>query len=127
MITKIDSVTVVVSDQEKALEFYTQVLGWEKRIDNMVNEEFRFLTVGPVGAEVELVLGQESVYGGRGTLNPNANSGIALIADDVQETYNDLSAKGVSFHEPPSVMPWGALATWFSDPDGNSFFLTEDQ
>ena len=53
-------------------------------------------------------------------------TGMSLVADDVTRTSEELSAKGVKFDGPPQGVPWGALATWFSDPDGNNYFLTED-
>ena len=58
---------------------------------------------------------------------PEAHTGISLISPDVKKSYEELSAKGVQFTSPPQQMPWGAWATWFTDPDGNSYFITEEQ
>jgi predicted enzyme related to lactoylglutathione lyase len=122
MIGYIHSTTVIVKDQDAALAFYTNKLGWEKRIDQDMGGNERFLTVAPKGAQTELVLGSPTMYGeGKGIV-----SGISLVADDVEATYKDLSAKGVQFKSAPETMPWGTKATWFSDPDGNEFFLTEE-
>ena len=120
MINHIHSTAVIVQDQDAALDFYVNKLGWEKRIDQMMSDNERFLTVAPKGAQTELVLGSQNMYGDQ----KGITNGISLIADDVQATYDDLSAKGVNFTEAPQQMPWGALGTWFSDPDGNQFFLT---
>lgn len=127
MITSVHSTTVIVNDQDKALEFYTEVLGWDKVQDNDFGEGGRWLTVAPKGAETAVVLGQSEMYGGLKPGSSEVGCGISLIADDVQATYDDLKAKGVEFRQAPEKMPWGATATWFSDPDGNGFFLTEDQ
>lgn len=56
MITKIHSATVIVADQDTALDFYVNTLGWEKRQDAEVGPGYRFLTVAPAGGDAELVL-----------------------------------------------------------------------
>lgn len=82
----------------------------------------RFLTVAPVGARTELVLGSSDMFGnGKGFVN-----GISFIVDDVDATYEELIAKGVEVISPPEDMPWGARATSFKDPDGNQHFMTTD-
>lgn len=130
MISYIHSTTILVSDQERALEFYVGSLGWEKRIDAMMGDGYRFLTVAPVGGQAELVLGPVSVLGGepgvgitRGRGMEGA-SGITFAVDDVDGTYAALVERGVRFSGPPEPMPWGDRATWLFDPDGNRFFLT---
>ena len=124
MITHIHSTTIIVADQDKALDFYVNTLGWEKAIDNAMGPETRFLTVVPPGAVTQLVLGHASWFTGEGAGDRPGKSGIALIADDIDATYEALKAKGVKFKGPVEAMPWGAKATWFYDPDGNEFFLT---
>lgn len=47
------------------------------------------------------------------------------MVTDVDATYADLVAKGVTFTKPIEAMPWGAKATWLEDPDGNTFFFIE--
>ena len=118
MITHIHSATVIVSDQDKALEFYTGTLGWEKEIDQPMGDG-RFITVKPKDGQASLALGTSAMFGG--TSAPTM--GISLIADDVQKTYEELSAKGVKFTMKPEPMPWGDIGAHFEDPDGNSFYL----
>ena len=55
----------------------------------------------------------------------NKETGITLVAPDIDATYATLTARGVRFKQPVEVMPWGDKATWFSDLDGNEFFLVE--
>ena len=62
MIKKIHSATVTVANKDAALEFYVNVLGWEKRIDQSVDEHYRFVTVAPVGGDAELAL-EEPMFG----------------------------------------------------------------
>ena len=121
MISHIHSATVVVADQDAALDFYVNALGWEKAIDNPVGEGMRFLTVVPPGATTQLVLAHPSWRGADFT--PSKDTGITLVAPDIDAAYETLKARGVRFKQPPTVMPWGAKATWFYDVDGNEFFL----
>jgi catechol 2,3-dioxygenase-like lactoylglutathione lyase family enzyme len=130
VITYIHSTTILVSDQERALDFYVDTLGWEKRIDAMMGDGYRFLTVAPVGGQAELVLGPVAVLGGepgvgitRGRGMEGA-SGISFAVEDVDGTYATLTERGVRFSGPPEATPWGDKATWLFDPDGNRFFLT---
>ncbi len=122
MISHIHSATITVADQDAALDFYVNTLGWEKALDAEFGPGMRFLTVVPPGATTQLVLGHASWFGPDYT--PNKNTGISLIAPDIDATYETLSQRGVKFKEPVADMPWGARATWFYDPDGNEFFLT---
>lgn len=130
MITKIHSTTVIVSDQAASLDFYVNKLGWEKRIDNMMGPDYRFLTVAPVGADAELVLGPANVLGVKagtglygGMEGMGDQSGISLTVENFDETYQLLVDRGVRFARPPEEMPWGDKGAWMLDPDGNSFFL----
>lgn len=120
MITRIHSAPVIVSDQDKALEFYTGILGWETEIDQEMGDGMRFITVKPKGAEAAIALNRPEMHDGA---KPGSSSGISLIADDVQKTYEELSAKGVNFTMKPERMPWGDMGAHFEDPDGNGFFL----
>jgi len=128
MMTRLHSTTIVVGDQEEALRFYVDTLGWEKREDNQMGPGMRFLTVVPPGAQTGIVLGQPEVYGQQPptTIGTESGTGISLMTDDIAATYAELSAKGVKFKQPPDTMPWGAKATWFSDPFGNEYFLVEE-
>ena len=120
VITRIHSAPVIVSDQDKALEFYTGILGWEKELDNDMGGGMRFITVKPRGGETSLALNLPQMHNGA---EPGTVDGISLIADDVQKTYEELSAKGVTFTMKPERMPWGDIGAHFKDPDGNGFFL----
>lgn len=124
MTMRIHSATVVVSDQDAAVDFYVNKLGWEKRLDNPMGE-FRFITVAPKGSPAELSLGHQKMMQGD-DLKPGMNLGISLVCDDVEAVHKELSAKGVSFPMPPTDMPWGGKGAHFQDQDGNTFFLTEN-
>jgi catechol 2,3-dioxygenase-like lactoylglutathione lyase family enzyme len=120
--TYIHSTAIIVSDVDKALEFYIGTLGFEKRIDQPMGPDMRFTTVAPVGAQTEIVLGQTAMFGeGQAIKN-----GISLVVDDIQATYDDLVAKGVTITYELQDMPWGARGFHFADPDGNEFFVSHN-
>jgi uncharacterized glyoxalase superfamily protein PhnB len=130
MIAYIHSATIIVSDQERALDFYVNTLGWEKRIDQVMGDGYRFITVAPPGGQAELALGPASVLGGTPGVGINAGrgmenaSGITFAVEEIEATYQTLAERGVRFSGPLEEMPWGDKATWMMDPDGNRFFLT---
>jgi len=127
MITRLHSASVVVADQDAAVDFYVNTLGWEKRIDQPMGDT-RFITVAPKGSDAELSLAPPEMMAQAGevTMKPGMNLGISLVCKDVKATCDEMMAKGVSFSMPPTDMPWGALGAHFEDVDGNTFFLTED-
>ena len=113
----------MVADQDAALDFYVNTLGWEKAMDTDVSPGMRFLTVVPPGATTQLVLGHASWFGGGPA---PARSGISLVTPDIDATYTTLTERGVRFKEPVAMMPWGQKAAWFYDIDDNEFFLAEE-
>jgi catechol 2,3-dioxygenase-like lactoylglutathione lyase family enzyme len=125
MISRIHSTSIVVADQDAALDFYVNTLGWEKAMDDPMGPEMRWLTVVPPGAETQLVLSHPSWYQD-GQATPSKDTGISLISPDIDATYETLVKRGVKFKQPVEVMPWGAKATWFYDLDGNEFFLVAE-
>ena len=124
-----------VHDQDEALDFYTKILGWEVRADvTMEAWAFRWLVVGPQGQDsVGLVL---MPVPGPPMLAPDASAALAdlmakgaggtlfLETDDCQASYDDLSARGVAFNDPPTRQPYG-IDTSFRDPSGNNIRLTQ--
>jgi predicted enzyme related to lactoylglutathione lyase len=124
-----------VHDQDKALAFYTQVLGWEVRSDvTMEAWNFRWLCVGPVGQpEVGLVLmpvpGPPMLDAASHDqlvelVAKGAGGTLFLETDDCQASYDELSARGVKFNDPPTPQAYG-IDTSFRDPSGNNVRLTQ--
>jgi catechol 2,3-dioxygenase-like lactoylglutathione lyase family enzyme len=124
-----------VHDQDEALAFYTNTLGWEVRADvTMEDWNFRWLCVGPVGQDlVGLVL---MPVPGPPMLDPESSAQLAelvakgaggtlfLETDDCQASYDELSARGITFNDPPTVQAYG-IDTSFRDPSGNNIRLTQ--
>ena len=122
MITKVRSVGIYVSDQQRALEFYRDVLGCDVLADAQMGEDGgapRWIEVRLPRDEVNLLLftpqGQEDRVG--------TFSNVIFHVDDLQATFGELSAKGVDFPIPPEQAPWGKWWAVFADPDGNQFGL----
>ncbi len=122
MMTHIYNCLVAVADYDRALAFYVDTLGWEKRDDMPMGEE-RWLTVGIPGSKTSLALGRGDMAG---DLTPGGNTGITVISNDIDADVARLQAAGVTFTAPIETMPWGDRATWFVDPDNNMFFLVHD-
>jgi predicted enzyme related to lactoylglutathione lyase len=133
---KISNAQVYVHDQEEALAFYTQKLGWEVRADVTLPEmgDFRWLTVSPPGQEdfaVVLmaipgppVFEEETAAMLREVVSRGVASPIFLTTDDVQASYEELKKRGVEFVDAPEERPYG-IDSSFRDPSGNHFRLTQ--
>lgn len=132
---KIANAQFWVHDQDEALAFYTGTLGWEVRADvTMEAWSFRWICVGPAGQDgAGLVL---MPVPGAPMLNAADSATLAeLIAkgaggtlfletDDCQGAYDELSARGVTFNDPPTAQAYG-IDTSFRDPSGNNIRLTQ--
>ena len=132
MINRLSHATIWVLDQDEALAFYTEKLGFEVRTDQRI-DDFRWVTVGPPGQpDLEIVL----LVPGPPMMPPEAAEQInALIGkgamgagvfatDDCHGTYEELTANGVEFLQEPARRSYGIEAT-FRDPFGNWFSLTQ--
>ena len=120
MIKGIKFASVPVTDQDRALSFYTEKLGFRILTDQPFDGNQRWIELQIPGAESGLVLFTPPGHQDRiGTF-----SAISFRCDDLQKTYEDLSARGVEFAAPPTKQPWGSFAI-FKDPDGNQFVMSE--
>jgi predicted enzyme related to lactoylglutathione lyase len=125
-----------VHDQDAALAFYTDKLGWEVRADVTLPEmgDFRWLTVGPAGqpdfSVVLMAIPGEPVMDGstREQVADLMGKGFAgtvfLTTDDAYASYEELKGRGVEFTEAPEERPYG-IDAGFRDPSGNAFRLTQ--
>ena len=116
---QIMSVSVPVSDQQQAREFYVETLGFELLVDNSCREGMRWIEVAPEGSVISLML-----VSWLDPLLPSLYRVIVVTTDDVQPFHEELVAKGVSFDLPPTELSYGTQAM-FRDPDGNAIVLLE--
>lgn len=111
------TVGVPVRDQDKALEFYTRALGFEKRLDVPAGKGSRWIEVAPAGASttIALVAAHEGVPAG-------VETGIRLSTSDADADHETLLARGVDADE---VLRWPGVPPMFAfrDLDGNGLEL----
>lgn len=122
-ISHLSVVTVNVSDQDAALRYYTECIGFEKRTDAPMGEGLRWLTVAPAGAATAVVLARGF---GEGGAPLGTNTGLVLETDDIDAAYQELSGRGVRFTKQPAREFFGGWAE-FVDQDGNIFGLHSNQ
>ena len=137
MTMKLTHVQIWVLDQDQALDWYTNKLGFEVREDVTVPElgNFRWLSVGPPGQEdVKVTLmaipGQpvfdaETEQAIKATLAKGGAGGLFFVTDDIQGTYEQLKERGVEFVDPPEERPYG-IDAGFRDPFGNHFRVMQE-
>jgi predicted enzyme related to lactoylglutathione lyase len=123
MLDAIAYADVFVSDQDKALDFYTNVLGFERRIDNPTPDGPRFLTVGLPGQEFQLVL-WPGTPGQPQALKSHTPGAYTIDTGDCRKAYETLKSRGVRFDTDVLEFPWGYVAV-FQDPDGNRLQVRE--
>ena len=121
MTIRLHTTSVFVDDQEQALRFYTEVLGFEPRADVPIGNGERWLTVGSPGQDVDLLLepsGHPAVGPYREALAADGIPLASFAVDDVREEHDRLVRAGVSFTQPPTEM--GPVTTAvFDDTCGN--------
>jgi catechol 2,3-dioxygenase-like lactoylglutathione lyase family enzyme len=132
MITNISLTTVYCLDQDKARDFYVNVLGFEARIDATAGEDFRWVTVvHPSQPELEVTLmlpgpplDPDAADFVRRQLEKGQMGGLGLRVDDCRKTYEELTEKGVEFLQEPADRPYGVEAV-MRDNSGNWLVLVE--
>ena len=119
MITHVKFVGIPVRDQQRALEFYTEKLGFAIATDQPMGPGQRWIELRVAHSMTRVVLftpeGHESRIG--------TFFNGSFTCDDVPATYRQLRARGVEFVSGPEKQPWGEFAV-FKDPDGNQFVLS---
>ena len=133
MIQRLSHTTLVVDDQQSAIDFYVGKLGFDLRQDHDMGK-WRWVTVSPKGQpDLEIVLMPVDGYPGvddesRESLRKLMRTGMlpaaVLQTADCRKTYEELSAKGVQFRSEPKEQFYGVEAI-IRDPFGNIFSLTQ--
>ena len=119
MIKQIKFISIPVTDQNRALDFYTEKLGFTIITDQPFDEKQRWIELKVPKAETRVVLftaeGEEKRVG--------SMMNMSYACDDIQKTYDELSKRGVEFEGPPTKQPWGTYAM-FKDSEGNRFVIS---
>jgi predicted enzyme related to lactoylglutathione lyase len=132
---KIANAQLWVHDQDEALAFYTERVGWEVQADVTLPEmgDFRWLTVGPAGSDVSVALmaipgppvfEPETSEQVRGLMAKGAAGSVFLTTEDCRAAYEELKGRGVEFIDAPEERPYG-IDAGFRDPSGNHLRLTQ--
>ena len=129
---KLELVVVPVSDVDRAVDFYSDKLGFRIDVDHKAGDNFRVVQLTPPGSACSISVGV-----GISSVEPGTYQGLHLVVEDIEEAIAQLSAKGVELGEPfhfgeagqtPGLAPnradYGSFAQ-FSDPDGNGWLLQE--
>jgi catechol 2,3-dioxygenase-like lactoylglutathione lyase family enzyme len=132
MITNVSLVTLYVTDQDAARDFYVDKLGFEPRADVSMGDGFRWVTIGhPTQPELEITLmvpgpplDEEMAQAVKRALSKGSMGGFGLSTDDCEKTYEQLSAQGVEFPQPPARRPYGVEAV-MRDNSGSWLVLVE--
>ena len=127
---KIAQITLVVTNQARSLDFFTEKAGFEKKIDVSLPGGGRWVSVGLRGQDLEIALWEvgstvdPSQKQAAAHWSPATAPPIVLRVAECRAAYQELTARGVAFLRAPMEYPWGTLAT-FQDPDGNLFTISQ--
>ena len=113
--TRLAYVNVTVSDFERAVAFFRDVIGLPF---NFADAEFGYASFATGGAAFAVVQAPEGEAVGRHT-------GVGFAVDDLDAAHAALVDKGVEFPRPPTREPWGGYMAVFADPDGNTYYLDQ--
>jgi len=121
-LSKIGVVVIPVTDQDRSIQFYVDVLGFEKRADVPFGNGYRWVEVAPPGAETTIAI----VPPPEGQDAGDRQTGIGLQTTEIDALHADLKANAVDVDDEISrqgdpVPP----RFWFRDPDGNVLSITQ--
>jgi catechol 2,3-dioxygenase-like lactoylglutathione lyase family enzyme len=119
-ISKLGVVVIPITDQERAIEFYVDTLGFEKRVDVPMGGDYRWVEVAPAGADTTLAIVQPPP----GKEAGNHETGIGFQTEDIDALHAELKAAGVDVD--PEVSRMGDPVPplfWFRDPDNNTLMV----
>jgi catechol 2,3-dioxygenase-like lactoylglutathione lyase family enzyme len=134
MITNVSLVTLYVTDQDEARDFYVDKLGFAPHTDVRMGDGFRWVTIiHPDHPELEVTLmvpgpplDDEMADAVRRALANGNMGGFGLRTTDCHKDYEDLVGKGVDFTQPPADRPYGVEAI-MRDNSGNWLVLVEQK
>jgi catechol 2,3-dioxygenase-like lactoylglutathione lyase family enzyme len=125
-VNRVGTVSLFVSDQDRAKTFYTETLGLELRADQPLypGADARWLAVAPEGAETEIILYLPDENWAHYEQVVGKSQALTLDVTGLAALHEALKEKGVTFVQEPEVQPWGTYAT-IEDSEGNQILLVE--
>jgi predicted enzyme related to lactoylglutathione lyase len=119
MIKRIKFLGIPVRDQDQALKFYTEKLGFRILTDQQFSENQRWIELSIPGADTGIVL--FTPEGHQDRIGTFVNTSWEV--DNVEKTFTELQNKGVEFAGPPQKQPWGTFVI-MKDSEGNQIVLS---
>ena len=119
---RLGAITIFVRDQDRSLRFYLDQLGFQLAFDAPFESAERSIAIRPPDGTALLSLVAPNP-GSREYQLIGKSTHIVFLTEDVSAKFAEWTKRGVRFHHPPEVQPWGAISTSFEDVDGNSFTL----
>ena len=117
MILQVKFVSIPVEDQDRALAFYTEKLGFSLLTDQPFDANQRWIELQIPGAQTGIALFRMTEG-----IQPGTRMNFTFASDNVEATAKELADRGVVFVQPPTAQAWGSFAI-FKDSEGNSIVL----
>ena len=119
-ITDVRTIAITVADQDDAVGFYVDTLGFEKRLDAPISPTMRWIEVAPPGAATSIALNA-----GEGASDPGSDTGIRFTVPDAEAEHAEMRDRGVAVGDLIRLDGVPPMYT-FDDPDGNRFYIVEE-
>jgi lactoylglutathione lyase len=119
-ITDVRTIGINVTNQDEALAFYVETLGFEKRLDAPISPTTRWLEVAPAGASTSLALNATE-----DTADVGTDTGVRFTVPDAAAEHAAMRERGVAVGD---LLRWDGVPPMFTfdDPDGNRFYIVEE-
>src|SRR6185503_16834687 len=124
IIDKVGRVAVPVSDQDRAIEFYTEKLGFTLDADIAVSDSYRWVEVSPPGGGTTLAI-VPPPQSAPDRIGIDTN--VILTTDDIDEAHSELQARGVDTDDVARMGDPVPPMLFFRDQDGNTLLIVENQ
>lgn len=118
-ITDVRTVGVPVADQDRALAFYTDTLGFEVRLDATISDTLRWIEVAPPRSTTSIAL-----LAATDETPSGVDTGVRFSVSDAQAAHDEMTSQGI---QPDELLRWEDVPPMFSfaDPDGNRFYVVQ--
>ena len=119
-ITDVRTIGINVTNQDDALAFYVEMLGFEKRLDAPISPSVRWLEVAPPGASTSIALNATET-----TADARTDTGVRFTVPDAAAEHAALRERGIAVSD---LLRWDGVPPMFTfdDPDGNRFYIVEE-
>ena len=123
-ITDVRTIGINVRNQDEALAFFVDTLGFEKRLDAPISPTMRWVEVAPPRASTSIALNAAEAPSDVGA-PVGADTGVRFTVPDAAAEHAALQARGVEVGE---LLRWDGVPPMFSfdDPDGNRYYVVEE-